>query len=134
MTDGGEAVKYVNGNPFAYDVIGSRKVLKIYCGQYGESYHELNGDQKKEVDEYLKNHLNKQGRDVSYTYAPSNHAKDELNAHTKTLEVSSLGLFVISFEKETYYRSEALILYERMYEKSLMIEREYGYTPEGYKF
>jgi hypothetical protein len=100
---------------------------------YPDFYHQLDENQKKEVDTYLENHLEKRGKNVPHKYIPSNHAKDELNAHTKTLDVSSLGLFEISSVKENYYTGEALTMYQKMYNKNMEVEREYGYTSEGYK-
>jgi hypothetical protein len=35
--------------------------------------------------------------------------------------------------KENYYTGEALIMYQEMYNKNIKVEREYGYTAEGYK-
>jgi hypothetical protein len=98
---------------------------------YPAFYDQLDGNQKAEVDKYIQdNNLSPQMSEVTYLYRPSNHAKDELNAHTKTLEASSLDLFEISFKKRNSYSKE-LIRYQEMYDICLRIEQKYNYTPDG---
>ncbi|GHT29135.1 hypothetical protein FACS189432_08010 [Bacteroidia bacterium] len=100
---------------------------------YPDDYKQLSESQRKEVDEYIKeNNLSPQKKVVNYPYSPSNYAKDELNAHKKTLEASSLGLFTFSQKKLNFYDKE-LKRYQEKYDNCVNIERNYNYTPEGYK-
>jgi hypothetical protein len=100
---------------------------------YPDDYGNLNENQRKELDGYIKKNKLSPTKTIIYDlYIPSNHIKDELNAHSKTLEAVSLELFTFSQKKIIFYNNE-LKRYQNMYNKSLDIERKYNYAPDGYK-
>jgi hypothetical protein len=119
----------------AYDVFILSKWSIDYnkYSKYPNEYGKLDENQRAEVDEYIKEkNLSPEKTDIYYPYHPSNHAKDELNAHNKTLEASSLDLFTISQKKISFY-DEELQRYQKMYDDCIDIEKKYNYSPEGYK-
>jgi len=100
---------------------------------YPNNYEQLNENQRKELDEYIKDkEIIPEVALIYEQYVPSNHALNELNAHNKTLEAIPLGLFTISHKKIFFYEKE-IRRYQKMYDFGIKIEREYNYTPEGHK-
>jgi len=100
---------------------------------YPDNYGQLNGEQRKELDEYIKEKgLIPEVTMLYEQYVPSNHAQNELNAHNKTLEAASLELFIMSNKKLIFYDKE-IKRYQKMYDFGIKVEREYNYTPSGQK-
>ena len=115
-------------------------IFKMVTRNMGEKYYitttsyaELNDELKKEVDDYIaENNLEPRIVPDKFRYLPSNYLKEEISAHTKTLEAQAMGMFTMSDEKNDFYQKE-LLSYNRRYERALLVEQRDGYTPEGYK-
>ena len=100
---------------------------------YPDLYQKLSKEQRSEVDQYIiERGLKPEICARNFQYYGSNHAKDEINAHKKTIDGHQLDIFIMSSTKLNFYDNE-IKRYTEKYNNCLEIERKYGYTPEGYK-
>jgi hypothetical protein len=100
---------------------------------YPEIYEDLDSEQKKEVDIYIKeNTLKPEIVCFSYDYSPSNFFKDEINAHTETINASDKIVFKMSDKKNNIYRNE-INRYTNEYNKAKMYEINNNINADGYE-
>jgi acid phosphatase class B len=100
---------------------------------YPDFYEELNNEQKKEVQIYIEeNKLKPEVVCISYTYSPSNYFKDEVNAHTETLNANNKAVFKMSNEKIDIYNGE-INRYTSQYNKAKEYEKNNNINEKGYE-
>jgi hypothetical protein len=100
---------------------------------YPESYEELNNEQKKEIQTYIEEKkLKPEVVCMSYQYSPSNYFKDEINAHTETLNANSKEVFKMSNEKIGVYSNE-INRYTSLYNKAKEYEINNNINSDGYE-
>jgi hypothetical protein len=121
MQDEGEFLEY------AYQLFFQTKMKypdkEVYL-DYPDFYEELNSTQKKEVDSYIQeNNLEPEIKCFPFHYSPSNYFKDEINAHTETLNVNNKGMLKMSNEKMSFYYSE-IDRYTKLYNKAITHEKK----------
>jgi hypothetical protein len=90
--------------------------------EYPNTYKKLNDEQKKEVDIHIKeNNLKPEMTCIPFDYSPSNYFKDEINAHTETLNAHNWNVFKMSEQKLNIYNSE-ITRYTNLYNKAKIYE------------
>jgi predicted SprT family Zn-dependent metalloprotease len=116
---------------FQYSKVGTLDAA-IYI-DYPIFYKELNAVQKKEVDDYIKEKdLKPKVKCIPYDYSPSNYFKDEINAHTETLEAHDANVFKMSDGKISIYHSE-INRYTNSYNKAKAYEINNNINNDGYE-
>jgi hypothetical protein len=100
---------------------------------YPVFYKELNDIQKNEVDNYIKEKdIEPKVKCIPYDYFPSNYHKDEINAHTETLNAHKANVFTMSDEKIGIYNRE-INRYTDSYNKAKMYEIKNNINSDGYE-
>jgi hypothetical protein len=100
---------------------------------YPAFYEELNDIQKEEVNKYTKNkNLKPEVICFSFDYSPSNFYKDEINAHTETLNANDKKMLKMSDGNISFYYSE-INRYTNLYNKAETYEINNNINSDGYE-
>jgi hypothetical protein len=100
---------------------------------YPSSYNELDDAQKKEVETYIEeNKLKREIKCFAYDYSPSNFYKDEINAHTETINAHNKAVFKMTDDKVIFYHGE-INRYTNLYNKSKTYEINNNINSDGYE-
>jgi hypothetical protein len=116
---------------FQYSKMGTPEAENYY--DYPLYYNELTNNQKEEVDIYIKGgKIEPKKTCISYDYSPSNFFKDEINAHTETLNANGRKVFNMSDNKIILYKDE-IDRYMKSYNKAKTYEINNNINSNGYE-